>query len=103
MQTNIEKTMMMLEDNSEQFHKVISGIAGVVLNMCVFGHNHEPLMCGCGLKFGHKGQHKCYDKHCPFTWVDESPVDTQVISFQDTLAYSSATEVQKQIALAEVS
>lgn len=90
----------MLEDHSEFFHRAVPDIAGAVLGMCTFAHNFEPYTCSCGLKFGHKGQHQCYDDSCPFTWIDESMVDPKVITFEEALVYCSSMELKKQVAIA---
>ena len=94
------KQQLMLEDHSNYFHKIVPDIAGAMLNMCIFAHNFEPETCSCGLNFGHKGQHRCYDKKCPFTWIDQRKVNPEVITFEQTLAYCSGMELKKQIAIA---
>lgn len=93
--------MKMLEDHSKFFHKTVPDIAGAILNMCTFGHNFDPFTCSCRLKFGHEGQHECYDENCPFTWIDETKVDPEVVSFEETLFYCATMEFKTQVAIAE--
>ncbi len=94
------KPQLMLEDHSDFFYRMVPDIAGAVLNMCTFGHNFEPYSCSCGLKFGHKGQHKCYDEKCPFTWIDNCKVNPEVMTFKETLFYCATMEFKNQIAIA---
>ena len=91
---------LILEDHSDFFHRMVPDIAGAILNLCTFGHNFEPYACSCGLKFGHKGQHRCYDDKCPFTWIDESKVNPEVITFEETLFYCVSMELKAQVAIA---
>jgi len=92
---------LMLEDKTYQFTKAIGDISGAIINCCTFQHNLDPYACQCGLKFAHKGQHKCYDKKCPFTWIDDRIPNPEVNSFQDSLEYCSASSVQSAIAMAK--
>jgi len=94
------KPQLMLEDHSDYFLRVVPDIAGAVLGLCTFGHNFEPFTCSCRLKFGHKGQHRCYDEKCPFTWIDESKVNPEVISFEEALFYCAIMEFKKQVVIA---
>jgi len=92
---------LMLEDRSEFFTKAINDIAGALIGCCTFQHNSDPYSCQCRFKFGHKGQHECYDRKCPFTWVDKRKPNPDVLTFQDSLVYCSVSSLQTEIAIAK--